>query len=90
MHFGHHRAGHAARDIVLGPEPLAPDLVGQIFENGEAIPHHHIAIPQDRHLAARRLKFAPFAYRFPFVAVERNGDLFEGEARLLGCQPAPQ
>ena len=79
MHFGDHRAGHAARGIVLGPEPLAPALVRAIFENGEAVPNDGFAVPQDRHLARRGLEAVLLLGAFPLFAEHRHGDLLEGE-----------
>ena len=35
----------AARFVVLGPEAIAPDLVGAIFEDREAVPHDDLAVP---------------------------------------------
>ena len=51
MHFRRHCPGHAARDVILGPETVAADLISKIFQDRHAVPNHGIAIPQDRYLA---------------------------------------
>ncbi|PAV74846.1 hypothetical protein WR25_20149 [Diploscapter pachys] len=90
VHFRRHRAGHGACRVIGGPEAIAPDLVGEIVDDGETVPHHRVAIPQDRHLARRGREFGAFAAAIPFGVVQRHDDLFEGEAGLLGGEPAPQ
>ena len=91
MHFRHHGTGHAARGIVTGPEAIPPDAVGQIFQNRQTVPDDHIAIPQDRHLAARGREIALLALGlFPILAIDVDGQLLEMEPGLLDCQPATQ
>ena len=57
VHFGDHRTGHTSRSLILGPEAVTPDFVGEMFEDREAVPHHIVPIPQDRNLAAGGLEF---------------------------------
>src|SRR3546814_5495485 len=40
VHFRRHGSGHAARRNFRGPESLVAGLVIQMFDNGEAVPHH--------------------------------------------------
>ena len=45
MHFRRHRTRHAARDRVLGPITVTPDLVGEIIDDREAVPDYRLSIP---------------------------------------------
>src|SRR5690606_27853505 len=73
------------------PEAVAPDLVGKVFEDGEAVPDHRIAVPQHRDLAGRWLEIAVLALdRFPFLAGDIDRQLIESKAGLLGREPAAQ
>ena len=91
MHFRHHRPGHGARIVRLGPETVAPHLVGQVFDDGDAVPHHGVAVPQHRHLAVRRGDLADgLLLLVPVVAIDGNLEFLERQAGLLARQPAAQ
>ncbi len=88
MHFGGHRARHSARGIVVGPEFIAADSIGEEFDDRDRIPHHAIAIPQHRHLAERGREFIAFAALFPILVEHRDDQLLELELRLPTRKPA--
>src|SRR3546814_1489511 len=48
MHLRGHRSRHRARGIVGGPECVAAGLLREIFDDRQAVPHHRLAVPQDR------------------------------------------
>jgi len=51
MHLRRDRARHCPGIVGLGPEPLAPDLVGKVIDDRQAVPDHRLAVPQHRNLA---------------------------------------
>jgi hypothetical protein len=72
-------------------DSLAPDLVGEVFHDRQAVPYHRLAVPQDRHLAAGGLDLAHVLLQsVPLLAHDRNGELVEMQARLLDREPAAQ
>ncbi len=90
MHLRGHRAGHAARAVLLRPETGRVGFLRQPFDDGDRVPDHGIAVPQDRHLAGGRREFVALAALVPIRIEHRDGDLLERKARLLHRQPAPQ
>ena len=90
MHFRRHGTRHAARDRVLGPITVTPDLVGEIIDDREAVPNDGFSIPQDWHLARRWCKICLTLALFPVRRKQRHDDLFKMEARLLRRKPAAQ
>ena len=90
MHLRRHRAGHAARGVVARPVAGAVGLVGEPFDDREAVPDHGLVVPQDRHLAARGRELVALGALVPGLVEHRHGDLLERQARLLDRQPAAQ
>src|SRR3546814_4766871 len=82
VHFRRHGSGHAARRNFRGPESLVAGLVIQMFDNGEAVPHHCLTVPKDRHLAGRRGEFVPLTAFVPILIIKGNDSLFEQQSRL--------
>src|SRR3546814_15901507 len=92
MHFRRHRPRHGARRPVLGPVSARPaGLFVEIVDDRQAVPDDDIvAVPQDRHLAARWSEFVALTPVAPILVIERDGDLFEGKAAVAGGEPAAQ
>ena len=88
MHFGGHRSRHSARGFLLGPIFLAPGPVGEEFDDRQTVPHHAIAVPQDRDFAQRRGKFVAFAPFFPRIVEHRHDQFLKRLARLFDREPA--
>src|SRR3546814_16965378 len=61
-----------------------------MFDNGEAVPHHCLTVPKDRHLAGRRGEFVPLTAFVPILIIKGTDSLFEQQSRLLACQPTAQ
>ena len=79
MHFRGHRPRHPARGVIGRPEFVAPDAVGKEFDDRDRIPHHAVAVPQDRHLAERRREFIALAELFPSLVEHRHDQFLELE-----------
>ena len=90
VHLGRHRAGHAAGGVVARPVARPVGLVGEPFDDREAVPDHGLVVPQDRHLAARRRELVALGALVPVLVEHRDGDFLERQARLLDRQPAAQ
>ena len=90
MHLRRHRPRHAARGVVARPVARPVGLVGEPFDDREAVPDHGLVVPQDRHLAARRRELVALGALVPLLVEHRDGDLLERQARLLDRQPAAQ
>src|SRR3546814_4946555 len=79
MHFRRHRPRHGARRPVLGPVSARPaGLFVEIVDDRQAVPDDDIvAVPQDRHLAARWSEFVALTPVAPILVIERDGDRSE-------------
>src|SRR3546814_4697713 len=75
VHFRRHGSGPAARRNFRGPESLVAGLVIQMFDNGEAVPHHCLTVPKDRHLAGRRGEFVTLTAFVPILTIKGNDSL---------------
>src|SRR3546814_1129446 len=75
-----------SRRPVLGPVSARPaGLFVEIVDDRQAVPDDDIvAVPQDRHLAARWSEFVALTPVAPILVIERDGDLFEGKAAVAG------
>ena len=90
VHFGTERPRHAARDIVLGPIPVAAHLVRQIIDNCQTVPNDGIVIPQDRNLARRWCQIVFALALFPIVIEQRDHNFVKMKTGLLDRQPTAE
>ncbi len=85
VHFGCGAAGPGAGFTLFGPDVLM--LLGDIFRDGEGVPHGDIAIDEDRNLAARREGGEAAAVA---IGVETVQHFLERDSKFLQQHPGPQ
>ncbi|MBA7619265.1 hypothetical protein ES703_26603 [subsurface metagenome] len=87
MHLGRDRPSACPRRALVGPELLLGKFLGEIFDDGERIPHRDVAIDQDRHLAGGRDIENALLVGSP--GIERDERLLERDVAGAQRQPWP-
>jgi hypothetical protein len=88
VHFGADAAGSGTGFCVLRPELFVGETLGQVFGDGQRVPHREVAVDQHRH-TPRRADARQFGLelRPGRKSVEAQLDLFERNAGLLEQHP---